>query len=264
VLVATSAAAYGVHAATSGGRAAAGPPCTATVGTTSVGLDFEQAANATTIAAVGKSLGLPDHAVTVGLAAALQESRLRNLPYGDRDSLGLFQQRPSQGWGTPAQIQTPSYAAGAFFRHLATVAGWQTMPVADAAQAVQRSAAPEEYGRWEPQATVMAQALTGEVAAGFTCRLRVGPPTPTVTATMGQAMATELGPVDLGAPAPAPRGWVIATWLIGHARQYRVSTVSFAGRRWTAADGKWAPERTVTSQVVVNGGAVPAQASVTS
>ena len=86
--------------------------------TTTYTLDIDQAANSTTIAAVGKRLGLPDHAVTVALAAALQESRLHNLPYGDRDSLGLFQQRPSQGWGTATEILTPSYAAAAFFRAL--------------------------------------------------------------------------------------------------------------------------------------------------
>src|SRR4051812_31294174 len=84
-------------------------------GATTYTLDVEQAANSTTIAAVGKRLGLPDHAVTVALAAALQESRLQNLAYGDRDSLGLFQQRPSQGWGTSTELVRPSYAAAAFF-----------------------------------------------------------------------------------------------------------------------------------------------------
>ena len=74
-------------------------------------LDLEQAQHATTIAAVGKRLGLPDHAVTVALAAAFQESNLHNLAHGDRDSLGLFQQRPSQGWGTPSQVMDPNYAA---------------------------------------------------------------------------------------------------------------------------------------------------------
>src|SRR5262249_53759062 len=88
-------------------------------------IDPEQAANATTIAAVGKALGLPDHAVPIALAAALQESQLRNLHYGDRDSLGLFQQRPSQGWGSTSQLLDPQYAAGAFFRALARVSGWE-------------------------------------------------------------------------------------------------------------------------------------------
>ena len=81
------------------------------------------------------------------LAAAFQESGLHNLSHGDRDSLGLFQQRPSQGWGTPSQIMDPGYAAGAFYHRLAQVTGWQTTSVTDAAQQVQRSAAPDAYAQ---------------------------------------------------------------------------------------------------------------------
>ena len=92
-----------------------GPPavqarCRLAVAQAAFVLDLEQAANVTTIAAVGKRLGLPDHAATVAIAAALQESGLHNLDHGDLDSIGLFQQRPSQGWGTTAQIMTPRYA----------------------------------------------------------------------------------------------------------------------------------------------------------
>ena len=128
-----------------------------------------QAANAATIAAVGRRNGLPDHAVTVALATALQESKLINLPYGDRDSIGLFQQRPSQGWGTPQQLQDPVYAAQAFYERLVKVPGWQTAAVTTAAQAVQRSGAPYAYADWEPEARALARAFTGEAAAGFTC-----------------------------------------------------------------------------------------------
>ena len=102
---------------------ASGPPCQATVGDQTFALELDQAANATTIAAVGKRDGLPDHAVTIALATAMQESGLRNLSYGDRDSLGLFQQRPSQGWGTAEQVTTPTYAAAAFYQKLETGAG---------------------------------------------------------------------------------------------------------------------------------------------
>jgi hypothetical protein len=252
VVLALAAGAYGIRAATGGGGKPSGSPCSAGSGTAIVGMDFDQAANATTIAAVAKRMGLPDHAVTVGLAAAMQESRLRNLPYGDLDSLGLFQQRPSQGWGTPAQVQSPSYAAGAFFSHLARVAGWQAMPVADAVQAVQHSAAPEEYAKWESEATVIAQALTGEVPAAFSCRLHVQPAATADAAAMSTTMAGELGPVDLTSPVSTPRGWVISSWLIGHAQQLDVSAVSFAGWKWTASAGRWTPDRKATSQVVVN------------
>ena len=119
--------------------------CQVHVGSTKFALTLDQAKNATTIAAVGKQMGIPDRGVTVALAAAFQESRLHNLPYGDMDSLGLFQQRPSQGWGTPTEILTPSYAATAFFQHLALVNGWESAPITVAAQAVQRSASPSAY-----------------------------------------------------------------------------------------------------------------------
>ena len=105
-------------------------------------LTTEQTANAATIAAVGKRLGVPNHAVTVALATAFQESGLRNLDYGDRDSLGLFQQRPSQGWGSAATIRTPRLAAATFYAHLLRVRGWATLPVTEAAQKVQHSGRP--------------------------------------------------------------------------------------------------------------------------
>src|SRR6266480_6473261 len=115
----------------SGPPKAAGKPCRVR----NYGLDLEQARNATTIAAVGKRLDMPDHAVSIALATAYLESGLHNISYGDRDSLGLFQQRPSQGWGTPDQIMTPAYASAAFFEHLALIDGWESAPITAAAQA---------------------------------------------------------------------------------------------------------------------------------
>jgi hypothetical protein len=146
------------------------PACTATIGSETFRIDRDQAANARTIAAVAAQQGLPHHAVTIALAAALQESELHNVAHGDRDSVGLFQQRPSQGWGTPAQLTMPSYAAAAFYRELAKVGGWEGMSVTDAAQQVQRSAAPDAYASWEPEARVLARILTGEVPNRIVCR----------------------------------------------------------------------------------------------
>jgi hypothetical protein len=196
--------------------------------------------------------------VTIGLATALQESKLRNLDYGDLDSLGLFQQRPSQGWGTSAQILTPSYAAAAFFQHLAQVPGWETMSVAEAAQAVQHSAAGSAYAAWEPQARVMAQALTGEVPAAWACHVQVKAATSagqaaTVQAAMVQAATSELGPVDWAGSVSSPFGWVVASWLIGHAQQYQVSSVAYAGWKWTAGGGSWTPDTSATTHIVVHG-----------
>lgn len=146
-------------AATSSAPIIAATP-TASVAPASTMLTGEMTTNARTIIRVGRSMSVPDYAIVVALAAALQESGLRNLNYGDRDSLGLFQQRPSKGWGTPAQLLDPSYAARLFFggagnpnnintRGLLDIAGWQSKSVTQAAQSVQRSAYPNAYAKWE-------------------------------------------------------------------------------------------------------------------
>lgn len=132
-------------------------------------LDDRQRAHGTLIVEVGMAMVVPPRGWVVAVAAAMQESGLRNLPHqgarNDHDSLGLFQQRPSQGWGTPAQIRDPEYAATAFYRRLLQVPGWQELPVAAAADAVQRSANPQAYARHEPLATALVQAVAGEAAA---------------------------------------------------------------------------------------------------
>ena len=127
-------------------------------------LSDEQRQNATTILGVVKQRGMPARAGLVALATAMQESTLKNLNYGDRDSLGLFQQRPSQGWGSPAQVTDPIYATGIFLDRLLQVPGWETMPVTVAAQTVQRSAFPNAYAKWEPLAAQLV-AQIGAVAA---------------------------------------------------------------------------------------------------
>ncbi|MFI0963142.1 heavy metal transporter [Streptomyces sp. NPDC021080] len=138
----------------------------------------EQAVNAATISAIGTSRGMPERAVAIALATALQESGLRNIQHGDRDSLGLFQQRPSQGWGTEKQIMDPTYAAGVFYEHLAKVPGYSRLPLTVAAQRVQHSGFPQAYAKHEPDATLLAAALTGRAAATLTCQGRPAATTP--------------------------------------------------------------------------------------
>ncbi|WP_103544716.1 C40 family peptidase [Streptomyces sp. SM1] len=131
-------------------------------GTVSVpGLDdpAEQIPNARTIQATGVAMNIPARGQIVALATALQESGLRNLTYGDRNSLGLFQQRPSQGWGTANEILDPVHASTRFYEALEKVSGWQSLSVTQAAQAVQRSGFPEAYAKWEPLATALQQAI---------------------------------------------------------------------------------------------------------
>ncbi len=194
-----------------------------------------QAQNAAIIAAMAMRMGLPDHAVTIALATAFQESQLENIAYGDRDSLGLFQQRPSEGWGTSAQ-----YAASAFYGRGAAVDGWQTMAVTDAAQLVQHSAAPDAYAAWETEARALAEALTGEVDAGLSCRLDGFAGAPPASTALPQAAATEMGSNLIGAPLSAKVGWQVASWAVAHAYNYHLDSVSFAGRRWTPSSGAWA------------------------
>jgi hypothetical protein len=225
-----------------GGTSRRRSQCRVAFGTTRYVIDLEQAANATTISAVGKQLHMPDHAVTIALATALQESNLHNLPYGDRDSLGLFQQRPSQGWGTPAQIMNPRYAARAFFDALARVPGWQDTSVTRAAQRVQHSNAPQAYARWEPLARSLAIATTGEVPAGLTCQFPLTK-SRTAPASPMPMMVLTFGPSPLRAPVSSTRGWTIASWLVAHAQQFRITSVRFGTRQWTP-HGRWISIRT--------------------
>ncbi|WP_236241494.1 C40 family peptidase [Streptomyces sp. CC228A] len=125
------------------------------------GLDdpAEQIPNAKTIQATGVAMKVPARGQVVALATALQESGLRNLDYGDRDSLGLFQQRPSQGWGTAQQVRDPVHASTRFYEALLKVPGWQSMTVTQAAQAVQKSGFPDAYAKWEPLGTALQKAI---------------------------------------------------------------------------------------------------------
>ncbi|MBT0771774.1 M15 family metallopeptidase [Kineosporia sp. J2-2] len=150
-----------------------------TSGTVTELTEPEQQDNARTIIQVGLRLRVPSRGLTVAIATAMQESKLQNLSGGDRDSLGLFQQRPSSGWGTPAQIMDPVLAAEAFFgraKHtpnpgLLDVQGWESMSITDAAQAVQRSAFPLAYAQWAPLAVKVVDQVTGgqESAAAPVC-----------------------------------------------------------------------------------------------
>lgn len=142
---------------------AAMTPAAATTPVASTGLDAEQVGNVQLIVRIGRELGVSDRGIAIALGTAMQESWLRNLDWGDRDSLGLFQQRPSTGWGTAEEVRDPVRATKAFFggpadpngartRGLLDIPDWEGMAYADAAQAVQISAYPERYARWEQPA----------------------------------------------------------------------------------------------------------------
>jgi len=170
--------------------------------------DVEQVGHAATIAAVGAQMGVPMRGWIVAVATAIQESELRNLSGGDRDSIGLFQQRPSQGWGTGEQLRDPAYAAGSFYQKLLTVPNWQQIPLTDAAQAVQVSAYPDAYAKHEPDATLLVDSVAGLIDASgapmVDCAGAVGPWTQPVLAPVWSGFRTAERPthdgVDLGAP----------------------------------------------------------------
>ena len=172
-------------------------------------LDAEQITNAALIVAAGQRLGIPEPGETIALATAMQESGLHNLNYGDRDSLGLFQQRPSQGWGTPSQIMDPTYSATTFYKALMNVSGWAVMPTTDAAQAVQRSAFPDAYAKWAQFAHDLATTLDGTCTRGTgptppaPAGYQIPPGTPsTITAVIDFALKQLGKPYQYGATGP--------------------------------------------------------------
>lgn len=235
--------------------------CAATVDGTTWYLSPEQADNAALIAATAVRRGLPARAVTIGLATALQESKLVNVDYGDRDSLGLFQQRPSQGWGTPEQVQDPVYATGIFYDRLVQVAGYEELPITVAAQSVQRSGYPDAYAQHEVRARAYASALTGWSPAALSCTLRdPAPGTGTVDALTarlhrdlgelpvttqpdeggGTTVVVDAGPLTLSDPSGVDRSaWAVAQWAVAVAEPLGLTHVETAGQAWDRAEASW-------------------------
>jgi hypothetical protein len=221
-----------------------GSSCVATGDGQAITLEPSQAGIAATIAGVAQREALPSRAVTVAYAAAWQESKLQNLTYGDRDSVGIFQQRPSQGWGRRSQIENPVYATSRFFRALTSVPGYQRMPVYQAAQAVQRSADGTAYQQYQLLSGYMARAFTGQVPHAVSCwysqkisgRARLDAAKLELTQTFGTHASQMKADPGLAVRVGSARdGWAVAAWLVSHAPQYQITDVQYAGYRWTAA-----------------------------
>jgi len=250
--------------------------CIGRVDDRSVSLSLEQAENAALITAISVQRGLPARAATIALATAYQESKLYNVESGDRDSLGLFQQRPSQGWGTAEQVLNPSYAANAFYDALVEIDGYETMRVTEAAQEVQRSGYPEAYAAHEGDARILASALTGNSRAAFHCitdgdaepapdRLRASGLTPRAD-TVRRELEAAFGDLTMGGFAPGGvrdghqegsthyegravdvffrpisednkrKGWAVAQYLVAQADRLAIQNVIFDDRIWTTGD----------------------------
>jgi hypothetical protein len=252
--------------------------CTAEASGTTTEVDPEQAGNAAIIVGIAVQRDLPARAATIGIATAVQESKLRNIEYGDRDSLGLFQQRPSQGWGTRTEILDPVYASGKFYDALAKVDGYERMPITEVAQAVQRSAFPSAYADHEPEGRVMASTLSGYSPAGFNCILH-GPSDlaqerPGATGTTPRAAAvveaagretarstavpatTDGKSLRFTVPATAGNrhGWSLAQWAVARAEALHVVAVDIGDRRWhrdSSTDGWTKASKTLPAGTVV-------------
>jgi hypothetical protein len=234
----------------------------------SVELTAVQLHHTATINAVGLSRGIPERGRIIAVATAYQESSLRNREDGDRDSVGLFQQRPSQGWGTPEQILDPVYAAGKFYDALLLVDQWAELPLTEAAQAVQQSAYPDAYAKWEPQATTLVRSLSGAQPLALSCQAGGQRPTalapdrptpagtenatPQLTAALAAAEAelggiTVLDVTDEGRTAtvdvtvtelaPGEAGRSLAAWSVAHAIGMNITDVTVDQQVWT--DHEW-------------------------
>ncbi|PMC75223.1 hypothetical protein [Brachybacterium sp. UMB0905] len=264
--------------------------CMATGLGTSHRYTVERVANAALISAVAVDRQLPPRAASIALATAYQESQLRNIDYGDRDSVGLFQQRPSQGWGSVEQIMDPVYSTNAFYDALEQIPGYAEGDINDVAQRVQRSGHPEAYRDHETEGRLYASALTGQSGPNLVCTLGLARGTSSpemvreqlvrqfpravesgrigVTLDSARAVAGQV-PTHAGATAlvldpgdDEALGWALANWAVARAAEDAVVQVSYRGRAWErAARGadaeRWgevaggAPERVV---VLVSGG----------
>lgn len=237
----------------SGGAYFAGDGCTAVVSGASARLDPDQARYASIIVAGSIKQKMPPRAATIALATAFQESGIANLDFGHHDSVGLFQQRPSQGWGTVEQIMDPYHSTARFYTALAKVPDYQNLSVTDAAQRVQRSAYGDAYAKHETRSRILASAMTGQTPAAFTCTTAHAKPTWTPGQVM-TSLASSFGdritvaaapsgvlvtvPVRQGTPAQREQiRWAVAQWAVANAAQAPIATVRTNGQLWTRTKG---------------------------
>jgi hypothetical protein len=231
-------------------------------------VDTDQAAVAATMvgAVTQYRKPLPDRAAVLTLAAGLQESKLTNIApgSGDRDSVGVLQQRPSQGWGRIAgkpdtiadrteRLTDVGFATTQFLDALVKVDGWQQLPLADAIQQVQISADGSAYAKHEPEAQALATALLGNTAAGLSCTF-AKPTKVAATSSVVEQARHQLGidtPVASGHTVRVPGAhWQTASWFVANADRLGIERVSYAGRQWTRSDG-WKKNVAAGSDAVV-------------
>ena len=224
--------------------------CLAGPGNQAVQLSVSQAGIAATIAGVASHRGMPVRAVAIAYATALQESKLANLNYGTMDSVGVFQQRPSQGWGSARQIENPVYATDRFFAALAQVPRYRRLPIYQAAQDVQRSADGSAYAQYSEVGTELARAFTGAQPREVWCsygspvgKARLAAARSALDGAFGRlGSGQQSDPAGRVSVSSAHEGWAAAAWLVSHAARYGISDVRYAGFQWLASSsGRWKP-----------------------
>jgi len=213
--------------------------CVATVNNRDVVLDLDQAYYTSIVVGLSVRRDLIPRAGSIAMATVYQESGIRNLDYGDRDSVGLFQQRPSAGWGTEKQLMDPYYATTKFYNALVKVDGWKTRDITKVAQAVQRSAYPDAYKDHEPDARVLASALTGQSAHAFTCLVHdevagdADGLAKSLETTFRENTVTADKVVTMKAKTTR-LAWAYAQYAVANAGRHGVVTVEVDGRVWTS------------------------------
>jgi hypothetical protein len=226
--------------------------CQAGTGIDAVQLTVDQAQIAATIAAVAEHMSLPARALTIAYATAMQESELANLNYGTSDSVGVFQQRPSQGWGTVTELENPIYATTAFFNALVKVPGYTTLAVATAAQDVQHSADGSAYNNYLGEAEELTPAFTS--GHGLTCWEGTGQASakldlhgaavamdaafgvPGASSALDSISRVDSDKAD-SVVARSGAGWSAANWLVANAAAYGIKQISYDGYTWTEGTG---------------------------
>lgn len=241
-----------------------GEGCSVRAPAGTVELELDQAPNAATIAAVAYRKKLPERALVIAYATAEQESKIENLGYGDRDSVGIFQQRPSQGWGRPDQLQDPVYASNRFFDALVKVEDYTKKKLHVAAQDVQRSADGRLYAQHEPMAKILATGFRGVEPAAVTCWYPSNDkPLDKAKAfrELRRAFGSRVLPTEAGdgvklPPGASPQvGWSMASWAVTHAHAYGLTEVRYGKKRWSPQEGHdgWTDEESAPADRVLIG-----------
>lgn len=212
--------------------------CVGRAGDEAVAVDLDQAHFASIIVGISVRRGLPARAASIAIATVYQETGIRNLDYGDRDSVGLFQQRPSQGWGTAEQLMNPYYATNRFYDALVKIKDWESADITEVAQRIQISGYPDAYRQHESNARTLASNLAGHSAAGFSCLERQDAPgdaaglVKSLKKTFRRVPAKRAGEVITIKARDETLAWAYANYALANSQHFGVIDVTVGSQVW--------------------------------